>query len=572
MRVGWKLRLKYRFAAATLLLLCLPGLAQQIAGKGETGPAGSVVGYNASAPNWLYVPVDSNGYLMVDCMTGCNGGPGTFPTAAAAGQSLISTGAGTTYTAQYAGNVSAQVLYVAATGNNSNTGSSWQAAKLTIAAAVAALPVSGTLGSGGHHYGTIYVGPGNFVEAGNLEFNQSIAYIGTQAGILGASGTTVELANGANVPLFSYTSDWAASQQYSHDVVIKDMDLNGNSANNSAGNLVDLFFGGYNTKIDNVSFQFAAGYGLYINGKAVDFACYSCTFGGDVGGAVYVNETGGGSVVTFTDTQLDNDSPSAIVIDQGTFNVASSFVFTNLKAESSVSGQHNHVINHISGSNFITGDQITINGGYGYCAASTCDSFAYDNPGTGSEARWKIQNLICGEGYTSCFHSQKSGDTFDNAIVINDYSSNDRSTEGLTQTSPDFGVSGGAGLWGYPGNPNGVIPSNPGSILQDTTDGYLWAKVSGTGNTGWSQLETVGPVATIASASTIAPVTPLVIISGTATISTITLPAGFTSGCKDILASGAWSTTTGGNISTTLTASSGTQYRACYFGSSWTVK
>lgn len=63
--------------AAMFVVMAVASFAQQIAGKGETGPAGSVVGYNAAGPNWLYVPVDSNGYLMVDCMTGCSGGGGT---------------------------------------------------------------------------------------------------------------------------------------------------------------------------------------------------------------------------------------------------------------------------------------------------------------------------------------------------------------------------------------------------------------------------------------------------------------------------------------------------------------
>ena len=35
-----------------------------------------MIGYNAAGPNWLYVPVDANGYLMVDCMAGCTGGGG----------------------------------------------------------------------------------------------------------------------------------------------------------------------------------------------------------------------------------------------------------------------------------------------------------------------------------------------------------------------------------------------------------------------------------------------------------------------------------------------------------------
>lgn len=78
--------------------------------------------------------------------------------------------------------------------------------------------------------------------------------------------------------------------------------------------------------------------------------------------------------------------------------------------------------------------------------------------------------------------------------------------------------------------------------------------------------------ATVASATTIAPTTPLVTISGTTAIVTITLPSGFTTGCFDILATGAWTTTTAGNIQAIMTAVPNTEYRACYFGSKWNIK
>jgi hypothetical protein len=79
---------------------------------------------------------------------------------------------------------------------------------------------------------------------------------------------------------------------------------------------------------------------------------------------------------------------------------------------------------------------------------------------------------------------------------------------------------------------------------------------------------------TLASAATIAPVTRITTISGTASISTITPPVNFTStfgGCLQFLASGAWTTASGGNITTPLTAAAtvGNIYTACYVGSGW---
>ncbi len=83
-----------------------------------------------------------------------------------------------------------------------------------------------------------------------------------------------------------------------------------------------------------------------------------------------------------------------------------------------------------------------------------------------------------------------------------------------------------------------------------------------------------GAASTVASATTIAPTTPLVVISGTSAISTITVPTGFTSGCFDILATGAWTTTAAGNIQAAMTATANTPYRACYWTAlgKWTIK
>lgn len=97
-----------------------------------------------------------------------------------------------------------------------------------------------------------------------------------------------------------------------------------------------------------------------------------------------------------------------------------------------------------------------------------------------------------------------------------------------------------------------------------------------TGPNGCGQLN-VGSSAlvTIASAGTISPTSDLVVITGTAAIATITPPANFSTlngGCLDVLATGAWTTTTAGNIFATMTAVANTQYRACYFTVSGTSK
>lgn len=128
---------------------------------------------------------------------------------------------------------------------------------------------------------------------------------------------------------------------------------------------------------------------------------------------------------------------------------------------------------------------------------------------------------------------------------------------------------------------NGAIACPNGQQL-----GTVTGQVSGTGSgaTATVELGITSPIsfaaipnstdATVASATTIAPTTPLAEISGTANISTITLPPGFTTGCFDILATGAWSTVTGGNVQASMTAVTNTMYRACYWTSlsKWTIK
>jgi hypothetical protein len=79
----------------------------------------------------------------------------------------------------------------------------------------------------------------------------------------------------------------------------------------------------------------------------------------------------------------------------------------------------------------------------------------------------------------------------------------------------------------------------------------------------------------IASATTIAPTSQITHVTGTTAIQTITAPVGMSStigGCLNLVADGAWSTTSGGNISTIFIASAGTIYDFCYDGTNWYVQ
>ncbi len=113
--------------------------------------------------------------------------------------------------------------------------------------------------------------------------------------------------------------------------------------------------------------------------------------------------------------------------------------------------------------------------------------------------------------------------------------------------------------------PTWLFSCSSGVAEKHTAPAYFTARVS---------TAAIGDAATekIASAPTIAPKTPMVILTGTATVVTITPPPGFASGCFDILAIGAWSTAGGGNIRTPMRAAPNTTYRACYFGSLWYIR
>jgi hypothetical protein len=80
----------------------------------------------------------------------------------------------------------------------------------------------------------------------------------------------------------------------------------------------------------------------------------------------------------------------------------------------------------------------------------------------------------------------------------------------------------------------------------------------------------------IASASTIAPLSGITHVTGTSAIATITPPTigeggGSFTGCLTLIADGAWTTTTAGNIEAAMTATSNTQYNACYDGTKWFI-
>jgi len=130
---------------------------------------------------------------------------------------------------------------------------------------------------------------------------------------------------------------------------------------------------------------------------------------------------------------------------------------------------------------------------------------------------------------------------------------------------------------------NGVIPSDYHEFITQTgpydSGNPLPAGVSVSSND--ETCANIGNVAgfpssligrSIPSASTIALTGQVQHITGTTAINTITAPNGFSStvgGCVTLIADGAWTTRTSGNIKQAITAVAGVSYPTCYDGSKW---
>lgn len=121
-----------------------------------------------------------------------------------------------------------------------------------------------------------------------------------------------------------------------------------------------------------------------------------------------------------------------------------------------------------------------------------------------------------------------------------------------------------------------------GFLTTNDESGYTseWCIDYSTGNTyqlgnAAAAAHLTGIGTAIASATTIAPAHGITHVTGTAAIATITPLTNMSStmgGCITLIADGIWTTVTGGNIISALTAVPTTPYAACYDGANWYIK
>lgn len=130
----------------------------------------------------------------------------------------------------------AGVQYVSKDGNDSNDGLSWQKAKLTVAAAVTALPTkTAGLGSEVITAGTVFLGMGTFVEQGNIPVMEAIRIVGVSSAETQAS--CIQLAASRNCDLFTYTTAFNTADAYSHGVFFENVVVDGNYLNQGSTTL-----------------------------------------------------------------------------------------------------------------------------------------------------------------------------------------------------------------------------------------------------------------------------------------------------------------------------------------------
>lgn len=387
------------------------------------------------------------------------------------------------------------IIYVSKNGNDSNSGNNWGNAKLTVAGGINALPsFSGPPGP--FHYGTVYIGPGQFVETNTpLEFDSYIRLEGTaDTDAAFPNGTQIKLANGRNTSLIGFTTGFANAGGFAHFSQIDNISFDGNAANNSsivpssATAMVRLVDGGYACEFNNVDFRDTTSYALLIATTAVNFSCNHCTFANNTAGAVFVEDTAGGNVISFYDTQIDGSGPNAITVRQenGDQTQSNILTFVNLKTESgSVGNVNKHVIDFFPRTAGGNPFNISILGGTLINTDGAGQAAIFEENNGGYPANWELMGIQA-PGFTSAFNSAATGQQSYGTTIK--YMAASSQSSPIYAYEPDFELSGGASLQTGTGNPNSVFHGNVGSLYL-RTDGSagntLYVKEVSTTTTGW---------------------------------------------------------------------------------------
>ncbi len=400
------------------------------------------------------------------------------------------------------------VLFVATGGSDDNDGLTWASAKRTVAGAVNALPTkesTGSFGGGEHHFGTVYVGAGQFIEEDlPIELNAAISIIGAGGSAWYAGGTEIRM--GSDNHLFSYDTD--VYDEFAMGVRLSNLGLNGEPVEGPY-DLIRIRNGGYNTFFENLWLRHAPRHGIFIERNALSLYLYNVNLANSRSeeAAVLVNvgdspdglELGGGGSVSnlaWYGGQFDETRGTAnIKVVNRSTSLGQSIVLMGLKSE-------NHANN--SGGDFRSfvryesEPQLTeANRAFGHAVFFTISGMnavtspGQDEPvvhesGQGRPGVFCLQGINAPLGHTKAFISEITGQESLTAGV--GFGVFGDTTNPRSDYRPAI-ETGGAAIFSGQGSPELTRAAPIGSLYLQTDGGpgaTMWVKESGEGtNEGW---------------------------------------------------------------------------------------
>ena len=309
-----------------------------------------------------------------------------------------------------ASGVNDAVRFVDMAGDDDLDGKTRFTPKRTVAAAIKSLPRRGSGGSE-RYEGVVHIGPGVFVETDTpLPVSSGIQLKGSgcNPGFLSSTlGTKIKLADGQDTHLIDPEGTFT---DYAHGLIIEDMELDGNVANNSGDfDILRILRPGFGCSLRNVNFINAPRWALKIIDEAVCFYAYNTTFASNTLAAIHINfkSTANLGNIAFFGTQIDNSGAVAPIHILSEADGVNCVAFYGLETEAFSSAHHEKVIlmDPVSGDNgiLLIAESVTAfrNGGGGASVIYIADN-------AGASPRIQARH-ISRTGYTNSFQDDKNG-------------------------------------------------------------------------------------------------------------------------------------------------------------------
>ena len=205
-------------------------------------------------------------------------------------------------------------------GDDANDGLTPASAKQTVRAAVLSLPDSTT---GGHDAGIVECAPCQFTETTlPIPITRNIAIIGApSAGGQGITsnydkpGTTIKAGDGTNANIFDSGNydDGTDYTDWSHRVVLRDLMIDGNRANNPGGGYGIVFRQpGFQQDLNNVTIKECNKAGLFVKERGVNF--HTRNLGVTHCGAQHPGVSLSGGTFTFPNSQVHGAEVGDVIV------------------------------------------------------------------------------------------------------------------------------------------------------------------------------------------------------------------------------------------------------------------